>query len=271
MDNSIVFSSDAVNAMIAVAAVCTLFPLIFLAYYKTKNREVKISSFFLGILFTLLFSFIGETIINMIFLVGFNLQVLLVDHPVYTAIYYSVVTGTMAQVGTYVALKYAMKNKTGKKNAFLFGIGKGGFECIIYGGIVYITNIMLAVMVNNFGIDDYLSKMEIGSEEMIAQMNAIASLASVPASYHLMDGTLRIASLLLYVGLTILVYIAVTYKPYAHFFPVAIVLHIVGSVPVYLYQTKVLTNPTWILGATGALVFIILIFAYRMYHSEVVD
>ena len=245
------FSSESIGIMVFVAAVCTLLPLIYLGYFKAKTGA-KLSSFFIGIGFSVLFSFLGEYLINIILLVSLGLGRIIhpAVHPVYAAVYYSVTAGIMAELGSYVALRYCMKSRQGKENAFAFGLGKGGFECIIYGGIVYITNIILALFVNAFGADNYLQRLGIPEAELAAQRSSIAELAAIPKELHLLDGSTRILALVMQTALAILVYIAVTYKPYFKFFPIAIVLHIIGYLPMYLKEVKLLNSTALIMTLT---------------------
>lgn len=267
------FSSNTISIMILIAATCTLLPLIYLGYFKAKNGA-KLSSFFIGIGFSILFSFIGEAVFNALILFGFGLASFLRRdiHPVYTALYYSVVSGILAQTGSYIALKYCMKKNPGKENAFVFGLGKGGFECIIYGGVVYITNIILALMVNAFGADGYLTKLGIPETELATRRENIASLASLSTDTMLLDGSERLLALLLHTALAIFVYLAVSHSSrYSSLFPAAILLHIIGYIPVYLSQTGILTNSTLTIVLLLLYSFIVLVAAYRLYHAPLKD
>lgn len=266
---NISFSSETIGIMALVASVCTLLPLIYLGYFRAKTGA-KLSSFFIGIGFSVLFSFFGEYLINIILLIGLGLGkfVNVSTHPVYAAVYYSITAGLMAELGSFVALKYCMKSRPGKENAFAFGLGKGGFECIIYGGIVYITNIVLALFVNSFGADGYLKRLGVPETELVSQRNSIAELAAIPTEAHLLDGSQRILALCLQTALAILVYMAVTYKPYFKFFPIAIALHILGYLPLYLKEVKLVTNTALIMTLTLVYTFAVLVFAYRLYHAN---
>ena len=47
------------------------------------------------------------------------------------------------------------KNVRGKENALIFGVGMGGFESILNGATVYITNIIAALLINSIGSTEY--------------------------------------------------------------------------------------------------------------------
>ncbi|MCH5264310.1 MAG: YhfC family intramembrane metalloprotease [Lachnospiraceae bacterium] len=265
----IAFTGGAVQAMIMSAVLCFIVPLIFLGYYKAK-KDVKLSSFFIGIAFSFLFTFVGRSVLDWVFLLGFGLGNLLnlANHPVYVAVYSAVLSGFLAQIGSYIALKYCMKSRPGKENAFLLGLGKGGFECMIYGGIANIANVIMALLINAFGVEDYFARLGIPAEEAAAQQSAIAAQAAIPASSILSDGTLQFLAMWLNVALTILVYVALTNKDCFYYLPAAILLQIIGYVPIYLSQVGVLTSLTITMGITVGYIFAILVLVYRLYQSE---
>lgn len=266
VDTTVHFSGSAVSAMIFVAALCFLLPLFYLAFLKFK-KGCKISSFLIGAAFALLFSFFGESVFHMIFLAGFGLANLLADHPVYTAIYYAAIAAIAAQAGTWFGFKWGMKKYPDKQNAFVFGLGKGGFECILYGGIVYITNIVLALMVNSFGAEEYLQKIGVPAEQMSAQISTISDLAAIPSSTHMMDGTQRLLAMCLHTALSLLVYMAVHYRQHFSYLGIAAVLHMIGYLPIYLQQTGVFPNASAVTAISGIYTFLICVAAYRLYHT----
>ena len=52
-----------------------------------------------------------------------------------------------------------MKKRPGKENALIFGVGMGGFESILNGATVYITNIIAALLINSIGSTEYFKKL----------------------------------------------------------------------------------------------------------------
>ena len=70
---TIVFSSSLIQSWIFSIFLCVVAPLCFLWYIK-KKTEAKIRSFFVGIAFSLLFSFILSVFVNIVLLVRFALS-----------------------------------------------------------------------------------------------------------------------------------------------------------------------------------------------------
>ena len=140
--NTIIFSGATINSWIFCIFLCVIAPLCFLWFFK-KKTGAKITSFLIGIGFSLLFSFIIYTVLNIILLQIFGLGFLFRsdNHPVFTFLYDIIIAGLMAFAGCLLGLKHMIKKHPDKNNALLFGLGMGSFECMMNCGAVYITNI----------------------------------------------------------------------------------------------------------------------------------
>lgn len=269
------FSSQSLTSMIVVALACTLIPFVFLGYYRAKT-QAKTSSFFIGMAFYVLAALMAEGLFNMLFYKGLVLILSeqtasqffnRTNHPVFYAMYGAIVAGVFEETGKYLGLKKCMKDRTGKENAFLFGVGHGSFEMIAYGSSLFMGNIVIAFMVNSFGMDGYFEKLGITGDvvneqkQIIEQMIAIAPIENVAA------GIERVLALVLQTSLTIFIFLALNYKKLKPLFPIAIVLHIIGYVPTYLMQVSILKSLPLNLCLTGAVVIFTASYAYRMFHQ----
>lgn len=262
------FSSESVTGMVIVALICTTVPFIFLGYYKSK-KKVKISSFFIGMAVYFLFALIGEGLFNIIIFRGFSLSGFLnrVDHPVYYALYGAIVAGVFEETGKYVGLKKWMNSCPGKENAFLFGVGHGSFEAVAYGSSLFMGNIIIAVMVNSFGIDGYFEKLGITGETAAQQREIIHQLMAISPAENAAAGIERILALVFQASLTIFVFLSLNHEKLKYLFPIAVVLHIIGYLPTYLTQVGVLGQPLISLILSGAVVVFTAFYANRMFHT----
>lgn len=266
------FSSESLTSMIVVALLCTVVPFIFLGYYKSKTKtKTKLSSFFIGMAFYILFAFVVEQIFHVLVFSGLGLSLINIltrsDHPVYYAVYGAVVAGVFEETGKYIGLKKCMGSRTGKENAFLFGFGHGSFEAIAYGSSLTMGNIVIAFLVNSFGIDGYFEKLGITGEIVAEQTKAIRELIAIPPSEHVAAGTERLLALVFQAALAIFIYLAIQHKELKFLFPIAIVLHIIGYLPTNLTNVGIINNMTLNLCLTGAVVVFTAAYAYRMYHQ----
>lgn len=263
------FSGQALSSMIVIAFLCTVIPFLFLAYYRSKTKT-WVSSFFVGMAFYLLFAMIAEGLFNTIMFRGFSLLSVLdrSNHPVYYAIYGAVVAGLFEETGKYVGLRVWIKSHPGKQSAFLFGIGHGSFEAIAYGSSLFMGNIVIAFMVNAFGIDGYFEKLGISGDLAVSQKQAIYELMAITPVENAAAGVERMLALVFQASLTIFIFLAISNKKLKFLFPIAIALHIIGYVPTYLTQVGILHGIYTNLILTGAVVVFTASYAYRMFHQE---
>lgn len=265
---NIVFPGSFIQANIFSALLCILVPILFLWYYK-KKTGVKISSFFVGAAFCLLFSFILTYIVNILFLsvtgLGsfFNSKI----HPVYSAIYGACSIGLISTLGIYVGLKYAMKARPGRENALVFGIGMGGLESILNGATVYITNLIAALLINSVGSAEYFKKLALSGRELTETQELFARQAATPASVFLTDATYMILSLVLSAAITLVVYHVINRKK-NYLLPVTVILQILGYTPMYLTHIEAFENSPALLGIASVYIFAVAFYAYRSYHEE---
>lgn len=262
------FSRESVTSMIIVALLCTMIPFIFLAYYKSRTKA-HISSFFIGMALYVAFAFIAEGLFHMLVFQGLSLSTILdrSSHPVYYAIYGAAVAGIFEEAGKYIGLKTCMKSHPGKQNAFLFGVGHGSFEAIAYGSSLFMGNIIIAFMVNSFGIDGYFEKLGTAGSDIAAQKQAIYDLMAISPIENVAAGTERMLALIFQASLTIFIFLAIHHSKLKSLFPIAILLHIIGYLPTYLAQVGILKNMMLSLGLTGVIIVFTASYAYRMYHQ----
>lgn len=267
--NNIVFSSSSIQGIIFSTFLTILVPICYLWYYK-KKTGAKVSSFFVGITFSLLFSFIGTSLLNTIVLsvLGAGTFLNAHVHPIYSSLYASFSAGLMAAIGSYVGLKYAMKTRTGINNAVVFGVGKGGLECILNGGTIYITNLIAALLINSIGSEEYFKKLGLQGEELAETKALFAEQAAIPAFSYIMDATYLLIALCLHVALAIFIEQAIRNIKARYFFPLAIGLHILGYIPMYISKQSGFQNSMLILSISVVYTFVVCISSYRLYRSE---
>lgn len=263
---NIVFSGSYIQSNLFSAFLCILLPIGFLWYYKRKT-SVKVGPFFIGAAFSLLFSYLITYIWNILILSGTGLGIFLnaQEHPVYSAVYGAFSIGLISTLGSFIGLKYAMKNRPGKENALVFGVGMGGFECILNGGTVYITNIIAAVLINSVGSQEYFKKIGLSGKDLAETQSLFAAQAATPGYVFLMDATYLILSLILCAAATLLIYCGIKENGKRYFLPLAIVLHILGYVPVYLTNIPAWQNSTLLFGIAIVYTFAVAFLAYQVY------
>ena len=267
--NEIVFSQSSITALWIITALCLLVPIVFFVVYF-YSKKARLSSFFIGTGMALLIVIAGRSILDMFFLLMLGLDNIFDsnEHPIYAALYASVLNGFLIQFSTYLALRFAMGDKTEKENMFFMTIGKSGLYCLVYGGVSAISYLAIAYTVNGSGIENYLSSIaDTASRE--AQRATVALQAAESAVQIVLDGLLQISAMCTHIALGTLVYVGlhqakdilqadmlpekknadadtsglpwfVRYR--GLMLPLAIVLQIISFIPVFLLQMGFFTD-----------------------------
>ena len=188
--NQIVFQRDLFKQIFFVPLLCILLPILFVWYQKRKNG-VKTGCIFIGAAFCLLFSYVAATIVNVLIFQfrGFYPFSVQKHIRVYSALFGAFSLGILSTIGAFIGLKYAMKKRPGKENALIFGVGMGGFESILNGATVYITNIIAALLINSIGSTEYFKKLALKRRGTGSDPEVITEQAATPSSSFFMDAT----------------------------------------------------------------------------------
>lgn len=269
--NTIIFSSATINSWIFSIFLCVIAPLCFLWFFK-KKTGAKITSFLIGIGFSLLFSFIANVILNIILLQVFGLGYLFRsdNHPVLTILYDVITAGSLAYAGCLLGLKYTMKKQPDKNNVFLFGLGMGSFECIMNCGTVYITNIIAAMFINSIGSNEYFGKLNLSAAELEKTYSSFAALASTPSHIYIIQATYFLLLLCVHTALTVLLYAALRkteIEKAKYLLTLIPVLQILGYVPIYLANIPSLQNSMILLTGAFLFTFILSLLSYQFYQK----
>lgn len=266
--NTIIFSSATIQSWIFSIFLSIIIPLCFLWYLKRKT-EAKIVSFFSGVGFSLLFSFILAVIVNILLLQTVGLKSIFgsSDHPIYSAFYGFITAGLMAFLASYIGIKYAMKNRLDKDNVLLFGLGKGCFESIMSVGTISITNLIAAAFINSMGSDEYFKKLGLSASELDQTKTSFQALADTPNYIFIMNATYYLLILCAHIGISLLIFKAITDHNCRRNLPLALFLQTVSFVPLYLSNLPALDGSLLLLCIDFIFTFGLLYVAYQSYKK----
>ncbi len=265
------FTQASLSTMIILAVLCTAIPFLFLIYYSARKKgQFHMSSFWMGMGFYLLFAFVAEGIVNALLFNGLSLYKVLNRnlHPVYYAIYGVILAGVFEETGKWIVLKKCMDKRPGKQNALMLGVGHGGMELIAYGASAFSGNIILALFINSMGMDEYYAKLGLTGEALATQKELVTELIAVTPAGHMIDGLTDVLCFFLQISLTVLIYVSIHNPKRRFFFPLAIVIHVIGYLPTYLSQVGVLTDSSVVLAVMGLVTVAAASYAYRVFHQQ---
>ena len=104
-------------------------------------------------------------------------------------------------------MKFWMKKWLDFPNALMYGIGHGGVEAILIGGLSGISNLVSMLMINSGAMQNTLAALP--AESANQTMSQLSALWTTPAPLFFVSGIERISAIILHIGLSLLIYRAV--------------------------------------------------------------
>lgn len=255
-------SNISILCMIFSAIICFILPCFIFFYLKLK-RKADFLPFFLGVATFILSALILEQLLHMFVLAGDNAISNFVNRTPWLYVLYSCTTaGLFEETGRYLSLSVLSDKYKRPQNAIAFGLGHGGMEAIIVGGISILSVLILSTTLNSMGQDAYLALLPVESQETIRPM--LENLYTTPSYYYLITGIERIFAMIFHVCMSLLVYTASTQNQMKYLYPTAILLHTLLNVPAALYQKEIFTNIFLVEGYIIVFTLCVAVYTYKL-------
>ena len=168
---------------------------------------------------------------------GADGSIALVNRPFLYMLYGSLAAGVFEETGRFLSFKLLKKRYGGIQTALSYGVGHGGIEAILLGGLSMINAIASSVIVNTGNIATLTSGKD--GAAIAAKLQAIAA---TPSAMFLLSGAERMFALTIHIALSVIVFYSVYEKRRFWLYPAAIVLHALIDAPAALAQTGMLSN-----------------------------
>ncbi len=220
--------------MVISALVGVAIPVLLLCVFRKKYRA-DILPFFIGCLVFVVFALVLESLVHSLVFATAAGKAMPNNIWIY-GIYCGLMAGIFEETGRFTAFKTVLKKKLGNdSNALMYGAGHGGFEVVYILVVSMVSNISMAVMLNNGMID----KLTGGVTDPMALQQLYATftaLATTPSPIFLAGSVERIAAVALHISCSVLVWYAVKQGGKTFWlFPLAILLHaLIDSVAVIM-------------------------------------
>lgn len=117
--------------------------------------KARISSFFIGAGTYLLFAMLLGLLLHVLVIqfCGLNAQ----SRPWLYYVYAALAAAVFEETGRLIAMKFWMKKWLDFPNALMYGIGHGGVEAILLGGLSGISNLVSMLMINSGAMQNTLT------------------------------------------------------------------------------------------------------------------
>ena len=196
------------------------------------------------------------------------LTVLVPDLPLYPVayiLYACLAAGVFEEIARFVGLSLLSRRDTSPVIGFAYGVGHGGVEAVLIGGLSAVNNIATIVMVNSGQTDTLLNGFS--GDTLALALAQLEQLAQTPSPLFLASGLERIVTLAFHIALSMLVWMVVARRMPRWGFGIAILLHAGMDVFAMLYQLGIITNIWLTEAALLILVPIVCIGIWRAYKQ----
>lgn len=206
-----------------------------LSVYLVRKHHARLSTILIGAGTFVLFALVLESIMHQLVLKGPHGEDILGNTLLY-ALYGGLAAGVFEETGRFLSMKFLMKKEPSKPlPGIAYGVGHGGAEMLIIFGITMINNLVISALINSGQADAIFAKVpEEAAGQLQAQLDQLQTLGAGTLLIGLWE---RFSALLLHLGLSLLVWVAVRKGgKWLWLFPAAIVLHAIVDAGAVLLQ-----------------------------------
>lgn len=222
----------------AVGAVLGIAVPVCLAVWLMRKYRARLSTILIGAGTFIVFALVLESIMHQLVLKGPNGPTIM-GNTLLFAVYGGLAAGVFEETGRFLSMKFLLKKEPSTAlPGIAYGIGHGGAEMLIIFGITMISNLVVSALINA-GLSGILfAKVpEDAAAQLQAQLN---QLQTVGAGTLLIGLWERISALVLHLGLSMLVWVAVRKGgKWLWLFPAAVALHAIVDAGVVMFQKSV--------------------------------
>lgn len=229
-------------------ALSVLFPVILIIYFY-KKEHISAKPVLVGALIWLIFSMILENILH-----SFVLRSPIYKMAVPFAIYAALAAGLFEETGRFIGFKYFLKNNREWKDGIAYGIGHGGIEAVLIGGLGSINNLVYSLLINS-GTFDTLIGSKLPSATSSALKNSL--IKAVPYSLGL-GGLERIFAVTFHIAMSLLVLYGIRNRKNIYLL-FAIIAHALFDFIPALYQVHIVKNIYMVESLVGIVAIVLFI------------
>lgn len=195
-----------IPALSMAGVICTIIlsiglPILLIVVGK-KKFGAQISTFFIGAGTFVLFALVLEQILHMLVMNVLGLSQDSNEWLYY--IYAAVAAAVFEESGRIIVMKYFMKSRFNFSNAFMYGVGHGGIEAIVLGGLTGISNLANMLMINSGSMETVLAALP--DDVKNQTLTQISALWTTNSGLFFAAGIERVSALVLQIGLSLIIF-----------------------------------------------------------------
>jgi uncharacterized membrane protein YhfC len=224
--------SSAILATVAVGGILTVFWPVAILLICRRRMTLAIRNIVIGAGVFIVFSLVLERALH-VYLLRLNpaTAVWLNGAPIVYALYGCFAAALFEEIGRYLGMRFLVRPTGNPGSAVAYGIGHGGIEAILIGGLGAAQTLVLATLLNSGRFDATLGTSV--PPDMLLQMRA--GLEHLTAALVVMACLERLVALLIQIGFSLLVWRAVERRRLS-WLALAVLLHAAVDFPAGLSQ-----------------------------------
>lgn len=229
MVSSSAIISVSISALISIAAPVGLF------FFLRKKHGISPVPMYVGMGAFVVAVLVLESMVHMLILQpDASGNIALQGKPVLYMLYGGFMAGIFEESARFFCFMFLKKKHHGINTGLSYGIGHGGIEAILLGGLAMISNLVFCYLINSDNMQVITGSL---SEVEAAKMNTLVTALTTTAPHvFLLSGFERLMALCIQMSLSVLVWYAVNRKGSFLLFPLAILIHAVIDFPAALTQ-----------------------------------
>lgn len=259
-------SSLSIIFMVFSFLVSVLLPIVGVIFLKRKYN-VSLKVFFIGAAAFFISVQILEAPIHSYFLkLNSTTSEFLLSTPIAYMLYGGLMAGIFEETARLISFKFIIKDRD-LMSGVTYGLGHGGIEAILIGGISSINSIVYSTLINKGGFQSIMEGLMIPKEVISATYNQFVNSSSIMWA---MPGIERIFAMMIHMSLSVIILYAVKERKYIYYV-LAILIHAVINFPAALYQVGAIKNIFMVEGILFITVLILVLYIFKIFIKKFND
>lgn len=256
-------SALSITFMVFSLLVSVVLPIGGIIFLKRKYN-VSLKIFFIGAAAFFISVQVLEAPIHSYFLkLNSTTSEFLLSTPIAYMLYGGLMAGIFEETTRFISFKFLIKDRD-LISGVTYGLGHGGIEAILIGGLSSLNSIVYSNLINKGGFQSIMEGALIPKDVISATYDQFVNSSAI---IWAMPGIERIIAMMIHVSLSVIVLYAVKERKYIYYI-LSILLHAVINFPAALYQVGVIKNIFIVEGILLATVLVLVIYVFKIFIKK---
>ena len=258
------FTTGAIAGMITEGLLMILLPIILVILWKKKTHEKLLLPVLIGAATWFVFAILLKILPAYLLLQANNPLAKAISGNVWlTYLTAGLLAGIFEETGRFVAFKFLLKNRQGRRTAISYGIGHGGFESAYVG--FQTASLAVIGILFNLGLGNLIAK-GMSEAETALLAKQLAPYTNLAFGESLLGVFERIPAITVHIAFSVMVFSAVREKRRFYLYPLAVFLHALFDFSIVLYGAGFI--PAWALELIFAVfAALVALLAWKLYRN----